>query len=283
MSEITLPTELENSSKLVHQYALEEAYHKNQLITRIKQEFLQDPDLFVKEMEEKDLDPNFALNLLVQMALHKRTTLPTIIGILRYHFTTLQECADNVVKALYAGLMDWDGNKNHLVVKYSISDAVQAELDKFQFPLPMVVPPAHLYDNRDTGYLTEPVKRGSLLLKDNHHNGDICLDHLNLVNKTKFTINYDTAHMVKNKWKNLDRIKDGETRFEYNKRVKAFDKYNRSAYDVIDFILKEGNEFYLTHRYDKRGRTYCQGYHINYQGTEWNKACVELADKELVI
>ena len=43
-----------------------------------------------------------------------------------------------------------------------------------------------------------------------------------------------------------------------------------------------GNHFYLTHRYDKRGRTYAQGYYINPQGNEWNKAVLEFADKEIV-
>jgi DNA-directed RNA polymerase len=43
-----------------------------------------------------------------------------------------------------------------------------------------------------------------------------------------------------------------------------------------------GNEFYLTHRYDKRGRCYAQGYHVNPQGNDWNKAVIELAEKEVV-
>jgi len=38
----------------------------------------------------------------------------------------------------------------------------------------------------------------------------------------------------------------------------------------------------MTHRYDKRGRVYCMGYHVNYQGTPWNKAVIELADKEMI-
>jgi DNA-directed RNA polymerase len=41
-----------------------------------------------------------------------------------------------------------------------------------------------------------------------------------------------------------------------------------------------GNRFWLTHKYDKRGRTYCQGYHVSYQGNDYNKACIEFADGE---
>jgi DNA-directed RNA polymerase len=39
---------------------------------------------------------------------------------------------------------------------------------------------------------------------------------------------------------------------------------------------------YLTHRYDRRGRIYCTGYHVNEQGTDYHKAVLEFADKELV-
>jgi DNA-directed RNA polymerase len=71
-------------------------------------------------------------------------------------------------------------------------------------------------------------------------------------------------------------------RAEYKKRAKALDKYDRSSKVVTKQVLSLGNEFYLTHKYDKRGRSYSQGYHINYQGNAWNKAVVCLADKEFV-
>lgn len=88
--------------------------------------------------------------------------------------------------------------------------------------------------------------------------------------------------MVKNKWKNLDKPKSGETREDFEKRRKAFLKYDKVAKDVIGLLIQEGNEFYLTHKYDKRGRVYCQGYHVTYQGAAWNKAVIEFADKELI-
>ena len=53
--------------------------------------------------------------------------------------------------------------------------------------------------------------------------------------------------------------------------AKQFEKYDRTAKDVIDLLIQEGNEFYLTHRYDKRGRTYSQGYQI--QGVRHDKSC----------
>jgi hypothetical protein len=143
----------------------------------------------------------------------------------------------------------------------------------------MVVHPREVKDNHDTGYL---LMRNSLILRDNHHDEDICLDHINRVNDIKFSHDVDTAQMISNRWRNLDKPKDGETADDFQKRVKAFEKYDRTAKEVIDLLTTHGNEFYLTHKYDKRGRCYCQGYHVNYQGAPWNKAVIELADKETV-
>ncbi len=75
----------------------------------------------------------------------------------------------------------------------------------------MVVEPRKLKTNSDTGYLVSGF-HGSVILKNNHHEDDVCLDHLNRLNRIKLQINEQTAVMVSNKWKNLDKPKNGETR-----------------------------------------------------------------------
>jgi hypothetical protein len=270
--------------KVAHQLELERLYNKNQTISRIRKEFenfkLAD---FRSYMVEKEIDPDFGMDLLIQMVLHKRTTLSTMVGILRKHFEphpkASQMATDMLLKAIDAELVDWHDLTKQLVVLFNISDEVQADLDLYQFPLPMVVHPLKVKTNRETGYY---LSKNSLILRKNHHEEDICLDHINRVNDIKFTINYDTAHMVRNQWRNMDKPKEGESRADFQRRLKAFEKYDRSSKEVIEKLLQYGNEFWLTHKYDKRGRVYCQGYHINYQGAPWNKAVIELADKEVV-
>lgn len=181
--------------------------------------------------------------------------------------------------ATLCDLVDWSAALKLFIVKFDISPEVQAEIDRFQYPLPMVIKPMKVRNNHDTGYI---LSRNSLILKKNHHDDDICLDHINRVNNIKFTLNFDTAHMIANSWRNLDKPKSGETKQDFDRRVRAFEKYDRTAKDVINLLVQYGNEFYLTHKYDKRGRIYCQGYHVNYQGAAWNKAVIELADKEFV-
>ena len=272
------------SARLDLQLELEHLYNKNQLIPRIKQEFTECEDAnFIAYMKEHGILPEFGIGLLVQMVLHKRAPATTLIGILRKHFEPLanasQLAADMLWKCAEVDLVTYDEVSQRFIMEFDVDRQVHEELAQYQFPLPMVIEPEPVTNNRETGYLTA---RGSIILKDNHHDEDICLDHINRMNRIKFSIDDDTAFLVRNEWRNLDKPKEGESKQDYQKRLKAFEKYDRTSKDVIGKILSLGNEFYLTHKYDKRGRTYCQGYHINYMGTAWNKACVCLAEKEYV-
>jgi len=263
-----------------HQIKLEKLFSKNQLIPRLKAEFMNCTSFdFAEFFDEIDIPEKFGFDLLIQMALHKRASMTTLVSCLRYHCTTAQEVADLLIQAAENNVVNYDVGTQTFIVNFTISQDVQVELDAFQFPLPMVVEPKEIETNRDTGYLTT---QGSIILKNNHHSDDVCLDHINHVNKTKFVINPVTAKMVKNRWRNLDKPKEGESIEDFQKRKKAFEKYDATAKDVIDLLLKEGNEFYLTHKYDKRGRVYCQGYHVNYQGAPWNKAVIEFAHQEVI-
>jgi hypothetical protein len=267
-------------SRLDHQIELEKLFSKNQLLPRIKAEFTNcEAVSFEVLMTKIGIPVAFGIDMLVQMALHKRANLPTMVGCLRHHCTTAQEVVDLLLLAAEHDLVNYDMATKMFIVNFTLSDDVQAELDRFQFPLPMVVEPKEVTCNKDTGYLTTS---GSIILKNNHHNDDVCLEHINHANRVEFVINANTAKMVKNRWRNLDKPKQGESVEEFQKRKKAFEKYDATAKDVIDLLLQEGNSFFLTHKYDKRGRIYCQGYHVTYQGAPWNKAVLEFANKEHV-
>lgn len=265
---------------IAHQRELEVLFNKNQLITRIKAEFLKTDQFdFASYMEAQKIPVGFGMDLLVQMALHKRCQLPTLVGLLDKHFCNVQQTTDMLMRCAVADLVNWAPGLDLFVTVATISQDVQDELDRFQYPLPMVVMPRTVKCNRDTGMLNSG---GSLILKNNHHEDDICLDHINRSNRIKFAINFNVVKMVKNQWRGLDKAKPGETREDFQKRKKAFEKFDRTSKDVMDIVTAHKNEIYLLHKYDKRGRTYCQGYHCTYQGNDWAKACMEFADKELI-
>lgn len=283
-----LRSEIESNPKIAHQIELETLYNKNQLLKRVRHEFTsnKEVDLYAY-MQSRGVDPDFGYDLLVQLVLHKRTTLPTMVGILRHHAPSplipdLQAVADMILRCCEIDLCDWSPVTSQLVIRFDITPDVQQELDKYQFPLPMVVKPRELRHNTDSAYIISGDGGGSVILRNNHHEDDVCLDHLNRVNKIKFSLDNETAKMIANRWRNLDKPKPGETRQDFERRKRAFEKYDRTARQVMNQVTQLGNEFYLTHKYDKRGRVYCQGYHISYQSAPWNKSVIQLTDKEVV-
>lgn len=261
-----------------HQRHLEELYSKNQLIPRVKAIF--NKPIFIDHLKKHGIPEEFGLHLMVQIALHKRADLKTMIGLLRPHAAhNGQAAADLLQIAINIGIVFYNTDRQQFIVRFEIPEDVQQELDCFQFPLPMVIKPLKVCHNRQTGYIT---KHGSIILRNNHHDDDVCLDHINRMNSIKFKIDHTVARLVKNQWRNLDKPKEGESKQEFDKRKRAFEKYDRTAHDVIGLLTQEGNEFHLTHNYDKRGRTYCKGYHVNYQGASWNKAVIALVNEEVI-
>lgn len=273
-------TKLDHPTDHAYQLQMELLFAKNQLIPRIRKEFVDAG--FGAYMIQKEIPQPFGFSLLVQMVLHRQATLPTLVGILRVYFedesNPSQACADMLKLAAEANLINWNEAIKKFVMIWDVNQAVHNELAAFQYPIPMLVPPKEVKNNTDTGYLTI---KGSIILQDNHTEDDVCLDHINYVNQIQLRLNDDVARMVKNKWRNLDHPKSGETTEEYVARTKAFEKYDYSSREVMQGVAVAGGSFYMTHKYDKRGRTYAQGYHVNPQGNAWNKAVVEFAHQEV--
>lgn len=259
------------------QLSLEKLFAKNQTIPRLKEEFKIDG--IEALMAANKIPLEFGLTLLAQMVLHKRADLPTMVGLLRPH---AGDCSKTTCELLHtcveANLVQWNHLRKEFILKWDVTNEVKLDLERFQYPLPMVCQPKEVKNNLQTGYYSI---KGSIILKDNHHEDDVCLDHINAMNGIKLKIDFNTARMIQNKWRGLDKANPNESKEDYQKRVRAFEKYDRTAREVMEAINVAGNEFHLTHRYDKRGRVYSQGYHINYQGAPWNKAVIEFAHEEV--
>lgn len=273
---------------LTDQITLETLFNKNQTMRRLKAE-ASIPEVEA-HCEEHQIPYGFAVDLIAQMCLRKRAPVGVLVGILRHHFkdnvgdspNASQACADMLLKAAQTDLVDLGENLRgdlEFIIALDIEPETKAEMELYQYPLPMVIPPKPVNQNTDTGMFTI---KGSIILKNNHHEDDVCLDHINRVNQTAYRINADTVRLVRNSWAGLDHQKADETEAEYKTRVKAFQKYDRVSRDVIDNLVMNEDPFYLTNKYDKRGRTYAQGYHTNPQGNGWNKAVIEFAEAELL-
>lgn len=263
-----------------NQKMLEVMFNKRQAMALLRHELTND-QVVMQTIERSGLDTEFALDLLSQMALHKRATVPTLVGLLKGHHPSLQSTADALEAAARADLVDFDPVTGQFILAFDVDAATHTLIRQYQYLPPMIVPPLTVTSNKGSGYIT--VTNDSLLLKDNHHDGDICLDSINRFNRVPLTANLDVVKKIRNHWKGIDKPKDGETFEEFQKRRKAFERYEKDAFFTIALMGEMGNRFHLTHKLDKRGRTYAQGYHINPQGNCWNKAVVELAEPEYVL
>lgn len=140
-----------------------------------------------------------------------------------------------------------------------------------QYLPPMVCSPLELTHNYSSGYLTH---NDSLVLgTGNHHDGDLCLDVLNLMNKVALKLDTDFLCTVE---------EDPTFELDSQEKEDQWADFKRQSYEFYDLMVQCGNQFYLTHKVDKRGRIYAMGYHITTQGTSFKKAQLELVNEEIV-
>lgn len=181
-----------------------------------------------------------------------------------------------------------------VVSRISLPEELLHFINNSQYLPPMVVEPLELRHNKDSGYLTH---RDSLILgKGNHHDEDLCLDVLNRINRVPLKLDIEFLCALEEdptteytmEWAMDKAMQKGKylTKAEAMEKVReAIDQFwyfKAQSYTFYKLMVDHGNQFYLTHKVDKRGRIYAQGYHITTQGTPFKKAMVELAHEEIV-
>lgn len=143
-----------------------------------------------------------------------------------------------------------------------------------RYILPSLLPPKAVKCNMDSGYRTFS---SSLILAGKYHSHPVPLDHINRVNAVALSINKKALEIDP-----VFREDDSESNEEHNKRYSAWKKLNVESIRTYAELVASGNEFYLTHKYDERLRTYAHGYQVSTQGDSYRKSVIELATKEIV-
>jgi hypothetical protein len=258
------------------QSGLEELFSKHQLLPVLREQFTEMGD----EVDPSVCEPAMATEALAQLYLHRQADVPTMVGILSPKYGTPQEVADKLLKLCEIDYFDFDENKQKFIVKYEVSDDVQEMLDRYQYPLPMVVKPKKVQKNFDTGYITV---KGSVILNGSEYfdDKDMCLDHLNRANSVALSLSMETVFSEEGKYLRPTR-NQGEDFADFRKRLKQSDTFYATSVTVMETIDALSDELYLTHKFDRRGRCYASGYHVNSQGTDYNKAVLQLAKKEVI-
>lgn len=261
--------ETEGVSLQETQRNLEELFSKNQLIPVLRDQFAELTD-----------DP-FTIDVLVQIYLHKQADVPTMVGLFSPKWGEPEEVGNMLLAVCEEDFMDYDINTDRFSVVYEITEDVEDMLARYQYPLPMVVRPKKVTKNFGTcGYnynKSSMVLNGSDVFRDE----DLCLDHINRLNSVPLSINMRVVKSEQGQKLKPTR-KQGEGWKDFQKRVKQYEVFYDTSIDVMEGLMALSSEIFLTHKYDRRGRTYACGYHVSSQGTPYNKAVLELAKKEVI-
>ena len=181
-----------------------------------------------------------------------------------------------------------------IVSRIPLSEKLVGVILNTQFLPPMLCEPKELHNNRESGYLTF---NDSLILgSGNHHGGNLCLDVLNRMNQVQLKLDTDflckieedpnsefTVEKIKEAaWERGEDISYYEAMERVEQQKENWKNFKQQSYEFYALIAKCGNTFHLTHKPDKRGRIYAQGYHLNTGGTAFKKACIEFAQEEFI-
>lgn len=277
---VTAMTNLFETQKLI-----EVMYNKNQEYDLVSKDFINEPELMkvVNQENELGLPPEFFFDILVKMAVQTDVLIDTLLGqLVKYAPDDLSLLAQGIVLAAERDLINMSVRFGKIAITaiYVVDHKTRSIIKQYQYMLPMLVQPKEVTSNKGSGYLTKT--DDSLILKNNHHDGDIALDSINKFNSIPLALNERVIRNIRDTRKSLSKPKEDESIEDWKERVADFERMEKESMNVFAVMINNGNRFYLTHKVDKRGRTYAQGYHISYQGNTYRKAVIELADKELI-
>lgn len=223
------------------------------------------------------------LNILTQTVLIASDYVPLLticssvsFGGSRYH--DIQTCADVLwlINQTDLILIEIVGSTRYIKSNMQLTDELVNRLNIMCVLPPMLVKPRTLRQNKSSGYLT--INKDNLILgdKENYHDEAISLDVLNTLNQQAFQLDLDVCYKFQKEFKSeFDKDTD-----EYLNQLKTHNKAKEQFEYFRDVI--QDKTIHFTHKVDKRGRIYSQGYQFNTQGSSYEKACINLKTKEFV-
>ena len=212
------------------------------------------------------------------LQLTKETSIQNVVGPLAWlggnkdMFDNVKTVSELVAVICETDVYDIRKKEGRLTVipKYQPEEEVLQYIADTKYLPPLICRPIMKRLNMDSAYLTK--EESVILGSGNHHKGQQCLEVLNILQDIPLELD---LHVLNEKEESKKLLDTQEKRDNFNRIVKASRK-------VYEYLLEEGNKFYFDWRYDKRGRFYCSGYHVNIQGNEYRKALINLHHKEVI-
>jgi len=189
------------------------------------------------------------------------------------------ECIRTVAEVIYAGRKSKlykvyaasEDECMHIESKYNLDEETLQFINRTKYLPPMLCKPMRITHNNSCGYINQS-KESLILGSSNYHDKEINLDVINKMNGVEYALDERIISLPEVSKKPLDTL---DKKKSFNDRVIA----SKSVYKEL---IDKGNKFYFTHRIDKRGRYYCQGYDVSYQGNSYRKAMLMLHKQELI-
>lgn len=265
------------------EYADDIANIKTVLQDYLNQDYWESKNARLELIKHLDLE-TVILDILVQVCLIAQNDIPlvSLCSAKQIKDMNKQESATTIGEILHCidstDLILWDKPKGKILVRsnMALSDDLERRLNIMCVLPPMMTKPRKLTHNKSSGFLT--INNDSLILgdKENHHDECISLDVLNTLNSQALCLDLDICYKFEKEFtSDFDIDTD-----EYKNQKKTYDK----AKEQFEFFRDKlaDNTIFFTHKVDKRGRVYSQGYQMNTQGTSYEKACINLKTKEFV-
>ena len=222
---------------------------------------------YLQELKEIDLEP-ILLEVLAILIPTGKTTLTALVGQLAWmlpfpYIVSCERIGELIYHMATHDLVDMENastaEEGSITVSspWILDEKTNAYLQHMRFLPPLVCPPRHLHHNQASAYRSIVVSNMSRGIK---HTGNICLDVLNISNAVEFSVNIPFLKSTE------DTLQD-----EY---------LNRMTQDTCIDLYHWGNRFYFSGFYDSRGRKYCRGYHLSFQGNDYRKAMLDFANQQ---
>lgn len=244
--------------KIETQRMWENTYNKRQIRQILREEF---QDLFKPDEEHL----NIKLDVMGIVAEREHVYFDTIIEMLveKGNISESKQIISEVLLELcerdYIDLEPIKGNQK-IWRNYIINPETASKIEELKSLPPMIVEPLKVNykgNNRGSGYLT--IGSDSLILNNNHHLGNLSTDILDRYNQIPLTINTDVVRNIRNCWGDLFDEETNKLTEEYKVKLESFEKFERLSIKFIAMLVNQGNKFWHTHKYDKRGRIYSIG------------------------
>jgi hypothetical protein len=147
----------------------------------------------------------------------------------------------------------------------SLDEPMLQRIANTKYLPPMLVPPSDVKENKGNQYLTF---KTSLIKKPyNFHNDYLAYDVINILQSYELSLDEFVVHQE---------IESPKNELDTQEKVDNFNRMVLASKATYLEILEAGNKFFEPWSYDKRGRSYMDGYHINYQSSQYKKALINI-------